>query len=372
MTKINKVIISFLLLVCLTGCFEEETAQEEIIRPIQWIKVVSSDLRQERRISGIVKAAEKAELSFEVSGKISAVNVKLGDSFKQGDILAQLDSNSYNLNSKAANAQLKQANSALVEARNEFNRKSSLLKKGWVSQSAYDDAKASLEAAKSSVDVAKVQLDLSKKDLGDTAIRAPYDGTVVQRFIEPSQQIAAGQACFEVEGKKGFEISILVPETILENLNKETNYTVSFPAVPDLRIKAKITEIGAQAEAANAFPVTLSIEEQNTQLRAGMSAEVDLTFSGKGIITGHEGSSIQVPPTALLTGEEENVYVFVYDENTSSVQKRKVLPENIIGNTVYITQGLKSGDIIATAGVVYLHDGQKVRLLNQGPAVFNE
>ena len=228
-----------------------------------------------------------------------------------------------------------------------------------------------MDAAKSAVDVATVQLDLTKKDLGDTSLTAPYDGTITSRYIEPSQQVSSGQICFEIEGNKGLEVAVMVPETILDNLDKETAYDVSFPAVPDLKVSAKITEISTQAEAANAFPVILSFQNTNKQLRAGMSAEVDLTFKGNGIITGYTGVTIKVPPTALLSGEDNNTYVFVYNPSEGIVNKRKVLPENIINNEALITQGLKPGEIIATAGVEYLHDTQKVRLLDTGPNTFN-
>lgn len=149
-------------------------------------------------------------------------------------------------------------------------------------------------------------------------------------------------------------------------------YQATFPALEGKSFDVSITEIGAQAEAANAFPVTLQIASASTaELKAGMSAEVDFAFLGKGIRTGFSGDSIRVPNTALMTGEDDAVYAFVYDSEQETVSKRKVLPENIVNNEVIVTQGLKPGEIVATAGVDYLHDGQKVRLLDESIEIFN-
>ena len=71
----------------LTGCFEDAApvALEEPARPIAWIEVSASTLVQLRRIPGTVQASEKADLGFEVGGKVRSVNVKLGDTVKKGD-----------------------------------------------------------------------------------------------------------------------------------------------------------------------------------------------------------------------------------------------------------------------------------------------
>jgi multidrug efflux system membrane fusion protein len=354
----------------LTACFEEEKQAKETIRPIAWIKVESSDLSQIRRIPGILKASESTTLSFAVGGKVEKVTANVGDSVKKGDILAKLEANSFNLNMQSTKGQLNETQAILAEAENDFKRQLHLEKSGWVSGAASEKAEASLETAKSRVDVAEAQLSLRKKDLEDTFLRAPYNGKITKRSIEPSQQIVANQISFEIEGQQGLEISVMAPETVIGELNKETVYDTTFPALPDANAKAKIIEISSQAGSANAYPITLSLINPPASLRAGMSAEIDFTFKGRGR-TGHKGATVKVPPSALLPGEGQNTYVFVYDETDGTVKKTKVQTENIINNVVLISKGLKTGDILATAGVVYLQDGQKVKLLTTNPKTFN-
>ncbi|MEG3640173.1 efflux RND transporter periplasmic adaptor subunit [Magnetococcus sp. PR-3] len=354
----------------LLGCQEQKQVKELAPRPIAWIKVEGRDFAQVRRISGLMKPAETAKLSFDISGRVSAVKVTLGDSVKAGQELARLDTKSYRLNVEAVKGQLQEAQASLTEAKNHFKRQSNLFKKGWVAQAAFDDAKASLDSALSAVKIAQAQLDLANKTLMDTVLRAPYDGRITARFVEPSQRIVSSAPCFEIEGKQGLEIAVMVPETLIGQLDKTRGFQATFPALPDLKRTARISEIGSRAETANAFPVTLFLEEQHKGLRSGMSTEVDFTFKGRGR-TGYTGPVLLVPPSALLAGHKQQVFVFVYNPKSQTVNKRKVQTESVLNNEVYISQGLSSGEIIATAGVAYLSEGQKVTLLGQGPKRFN-
>ena len=353
-------------LVFLYGCREEKTKQEATPRPIAWIKVKDTDLSQVRRLSGIVQSAETASLSFEIGGKVKTVQANLGDHVTKGEILAKLDEQSYQLNFQAAKGRFQEAQAHLGDATNKFNRQSKLFKQGWTSRSAFDKAKADLESAKSGLKIAQAKLDLSTKDLGDTALKAPYDGNITARFIEPSQQITAGQTCFAVEGVEGLEISVRVPENLVGLLKKNHVVEATFPAIESLAVKAQIIEVGSQAEASSGFPVTLRLLKEAPNLKSGMTAEVDFTFIGKGR-TGYQGRIILVPPTALTPGKGQKTYIFVYDEKEGVVRKRFVQTENIIDNKIMLSKGLKSGEIIATAGVSYLYDGQKVTLLGVGP-----
>lgn len=360
------------LLLTQAGCLEEEAAApaEPVVRPIAWIEVSPSKLVQMRRIPGTVQAAERADLSFEVGGKVRAVHVKLGDAVTKGQILAELNESSYQLSSTAAEGQLQEARAVLQEAENAYRRQSDLHDKGWVSAAALDNAQASLDRARSNVKIAEAQLDLSRKDLKDTSLRAPYEGVITGRSVEPSQQVSAGQTILQIDGDEGLEVAVMAPETLIGSITRADQFQVHFPALPGIAAEAQVTEIGTQAETANAFPVTLRLASPVAGLRVGMSAEVDFVFEGRGR-TGYAGETIRVPPTALIAGEDQDMYAFVFDAASGVVRRRKVQTENIINNEVLISAGLEAGEIIAVAGLPYLHDGQKVSLLGAGPRTMN-
>tara|TARA_R110002167_G_scaffold50547_3_gene147024 strand:+ start:11661 stop:12761 length:1101 start_codon:yes stop_codon:yes gene_type:complete len=365
-----RLLFTIFLATFLLSCSEQTVITEKAIRPIAWTTVAESNLQQLRTLSGIVVPVEATSLSFEVIGKVQTVDVKLGDTVQKGQILAQLNHRNFELSLKSAQAQLDKANSDLVETKNSFTRYNKLIKQGLVSQSGFDNAKANYQSSKSAVGVAQAQLDISKKNLQDSTLIAPYNGIITKRLIEPSQQIATGQAAFEIEGKHGLEVNVMVPETLIREIQHNTIIPVRFPVLTQLKMLGRIAEIGTRAETANAFPVTVVLQEENPLLRAGMTAEVDFYFEGIGL-TGYQGVTISVPFTALRAGVSQKNYVFVYNQKTQVVEQRQVQAENVLNNIAFISSGLKKGEIIAIAGVAFLRDGQKVTLLDNTTQRFN-
>jgi RND family efflux transporter MFP subunit len=354
----------------LVGCNDPVKEITKPIRPIMWTKVDISPFEQIRTLSGIVAPVEATKLSFEVQGKIQSIVVNLGNEVVKGQELARLNQRNFNLGLQSAQAQYQQAKATLVDARNSYKRYEKLLKQGVVSQSGFDNAKANYDASKSSADVAQAQLDIASKNLQDSILLAPYDGIITKRLFEPSQQISAGQSLFEIEGNHGLEVQVLVPETLIRELTQLAILPINFPVLPELTMQGQITEIGTRAEFANAFPVTVVLQGDNPFLRAGMTAEVEFSFTGTGR-TGYKGDVYSIPVTALSAGLEQKAYVFVYNPENQQVIKTQVQTENIFKNEVFVSSGLKQGDIIATAGVAFLRDGQQVSLIDNNIQRFN-
>lgn len=358
------------LVFLLMACSEKPADDKPVVRPIAWTQVTQHDYTQIRRLAGVVEPVETANLSFLASGKVDKVHVKLGQSVTAGQPLASLDQRSFNLNYQSAEAQLEQSDAAYVEAKNEFSRYSELVEKGVVSRSGFDTAKSNFESARSARNVAQTKLDIARKELQDSLLLAPYAGIITQRNVEPSQQVSVGQAVFEIEGKDGLEVQVTVPETIIQELSAGMRLPVHFPAMPSITLQGIITEVGARAASANAFPVSLVLQDIPAELRAGMTAEVDVTYRGAGK-AGYQERAIQIPVSAILAGAGQQGFVFVFDPDTKTVNKRQVQTENILDNQIFISDGLVSGEIIAIAGVTFLRDGQTVSLLEQQTQLFN-
>ena len=70
----------------------------------------------------------------------------------------------------------------------------------------------------------------------DSTLVAPYNGIITKRLIEPSQQINAGQAVFEIEGKHGLEVNVMVPETLIREIQQNAIITVRFPVLTNMSI----------------------------------------------------------------------------------------------------------------------------------------
>jgi multidrug efflux system membrane fusion protein len=359
--------LSLLVLTLATfGCRKKEEPPE-VIRSIKWTKVAETTAKQVRMISGTTKPVDQTALSFAVAGTVEKVGVKLGQEVKKGQVLAELDRQPFVLAVKDAEAGLAKAQAIVVERRANYERYVALYESNNASKAELDEARASFDSAKSQVNAAQAQLGLARRDLRKTKLRSPFNGTISVKDIEPYVEVPVGRAVFGLDGEEsGYEVSAAVPDSVLINLAVGDEAEVIFPTLNNRRVRGVITELGSRSRTASTYPVTVQLQEQFDDFRSGMSVEVAFEFipeseTGEPIETG-----LAVPLAAIIVGAEKTQFVFIYDEKSSTVKKTQIKALNLRENDVLIEPGaLKAGDIIATAGVQFLTDGQKVNLMKE-------
>ena len=157
------------------------------------------------------------------------------------------------------------------------------------------------------------------------------------------------------------EVQLAVPETTINRIRIGTSATVQFPTLPDRSVKGRISYIGSAAVKSNAFPVKISLVGKTANISPGMTAEVSLTMKEDKQTAGY-----LVPFQAILPAKEAGqAYAFVYDPQTTTVRKTPIKTLAAQNNLMVVSEGLSSGDIIAIAGVSFLADGMKVKLLEE-------
>ena len=360
------ILFLFVPLLMVNGCGKKKEP-EEVIRSIKWTKVAETTVKQIRMISGTTKPVDQTALSFAVGGTVEKVEVKLGEEVKKGEILAELDRQPFVLAVKDAEAGLAKAQAIVVERRANYERYVALYESNNASKAELDEARASFDSAKSQVNAAQAQLGLARRDLRKTQLRSPFNGTISVKEIEPYMEVPVGRAVFGLDGEEsGYEVSAAVPDSLLINLSVGDEAEVIFPTLNNRRVRGVITELGSRSRAASTYPVTVQLQKQYDDFRSGMSVEVAFEFipeseTGEPIETG-----LAVPLAAILVEAEKTQFVFIYDEQSSTVKKTQIKPLNLRENDVLVEPGvLKAGDIIATAGVQFLTDGQKVNLMKE-------
>ena len=344
----------------LTACGEEKKAPPPVIRAVKTVTVQPQPAVQVRRISGLVRAVKRSPLAFEVAGIVATVAVKTGDKFKKGQVLATLDPKQYQLNLESAEAELGRAKAGMKEKESTFRAKETLYKRKVESKTAFDRAKAEFDSAKEQVKQAETKVSLARRDMSKTALRAPFDGTVAKRDVDPAQVVTAGKVVLEIQGASAMEVSVNVPATLVKSLKRGQKTMVVFPSLPKLKIEGRVDEVAARGEEANTFPVTVRLEKSSADLRSGMSAEVVFELPVPGL-----KKAFPVPVSALVPVKSKGreAFVYVFDKSSSTLKKRIVKVAAVRGNDVLIGVGLKAGDIVVTAGVAFLHDGMKVKLM---------
>ncbi len=355
----------------LAGCDGDNAEAPPAPPPVVKLETVSERATgQVRSISGVVEPSDHSALSFQVPGRVIEVNVSEGETVVAGQVLALLDRTNYQIALDSARSQLTSARAKRSEAKEDLDRKLALIDKGFVTQAAVDSAQAAYDAASASVSVSTSDVERAQKDLDRTILSAPFTGTISSREIDPFVEVAAGTSLFEIQSAGDLEVRVLVPETIIREVDYGQTVSVSFPTLKGELFGGTVSEIASRAEAGNAFGVKVALVELGeADIRTGMTAKV--TFNFQSYLNGRE--AFLIPLTAISikdadlgvqgqqTADQNQAPVFVYDAEKEAVFKRLVRLGDIRGNDIEVFSGLEEGERIVTAGVAFLHDGMAAR-----------
>jgi RND family efflux transporter MFP subunit len=365
--KSSKLLSGFLVclmaLIGLQSCGEKkEEAKDQLVRGLRAYKVSARAESRIRRFPSILQPADISVLSFEITGQLKAINLQAGQKVQLGDLLAEIDPRSLQTQVEQANAGVQQAQAQVDNADADFQRKQELLKRGVTTQAAFDQSKANLLTAQAQLDQARRQLDLANHNLDRSKLLAPFTGTIARVEVKSFVQVAAGQSILTLYSDDRFEASFLVPAATFQSLRLGQQVEVKVADLPDISLKGDIAELGSKAEQVSAFPVVVRLENSVPGLNAGMSVEVAIE---EPLIGGGNGFLL---PLSVLVPEggkdlQRVVTVFLYDKDSSTVKKRQITVGGVRDNYLVVTDGVGVGDLVASAGVSYLVDGQKVKLL---------
>ncbi len=263
-------------------------------------------------------------------------------------------------------AEAREAEASLIEKRQDYQRQSSLAEKGYVSDTQLDTARAGLDTAESRHASAVAALELAERDLAQTTLTAPFDGSVSARQAEPSERVAANQAILEViSDREGFEVETSVPETLIDALSTGSNHKVSFPALGGITRRPRSPSC-TQPRSSNNYPVILALDEPPKGIRAGMTAEVELSLAG----SARDASVLPIPLTALVYDDDQRTHVLRIDED-ERLESVEVAVVDIGEGHAKVRGELAPGDRIVARGTEFVDPGQTVSLLGQGPERYN-
>jgi RND family efflux transporter MFP subunit len=356
-------VICAILVFGLQGCSEkQQQSNEQTVRGLRAYKVAAKAESRVRRFPSVLQPADVSSLSFEIGGQLKAVTLTAGQKVQLGDVLAEIDPRSLQTQVEQASAGVQQAQAQLDNAEADFRRKEELLKRGVATQAVFDQSKAAQLSSRAQLDQAQRQLELVNHNLDRSKLLAPFSGTIARVEVKSFAQVAAGQPIVTLYSDDRFEMSFLVPLPTFQSLRVGQVVDVKVADMSDHSFKGEINELGSKAEQVSAFPVVIRLENSVPGLNAGMSVEVTIE---EPLIGGQSGFLVPLSVLAPEGGKElqGTGTVFLYDSGSSTVKKHNVTLGGVRDNRLVVTEGLGAGDIVASAGVSYLVDGQKVKLL---------
>lgn len=368
--RLNLKLISsflFIFLFSLQGCEKEEVAEKKIIRPVMAMKVVEEVQFRQRQFPGTAKATQEIDLSFRVSGPLITLPVDIGDEVSIGDVVARIDPRDYEVRLRSAQGELNEAMAIVKRAEADYKRIKSIFETdpGAVSQVAVDNVLQVRDSGRAKVDALRASVATTKDQLSYTHLKAPFDGIVVNKYVENFQDVRAKQAVVRIIDDSHIEMIISIPESLISLVPQVRNLEVIFDAFPDRKIPAEIKEIGKEASrTTRTYPVTLIMEQpDDINILPGMAGKAT-GEAPKDTSLLPEGKP--VPVSAIFSPDDiDKTYVWIIDEDSKQVSKQEVTTGRLSNTGIFITDGLETGVWIAVAGVHYLREGMEVRILEE-------
>lgn len=366
------------LAACLPAGEEAKNDTDQIIRSVKTEIATLRPTSVSRYFPAILEPPELVPLAFEVAGRIADIDLRVGQKVTTGQALGTIEPVNLDLKLKQARAALLEAQTAADNAALDADRQLTLFKRGVSPAARKDQAVALSNQAKARLEQATANVEILMESRKDADLKAPFDGYINSVDVQDFASIKAGQPVITLYREGDLQATILVSFDVVETLSVADQVKVVPTDGTGKPINAEITEIGRRAAAVSSFPVVVTLKDATSQLRPGMAVEVQLDLA----LTDGPGK-ILLPLTAISTlhsGPFEGnppfkavVYIFKpTEEQAGTLHMRSIQVIAASGHSVFVEEGISAGDIVVTAGVPFLREGQQARLLHKVTASSKE
>jgi RND family efflux transporter MFP subunit len=347
-----KSILLAAIVALVSGC-SEEPAEVKAIRPIKSAVVQVRSIGETVSQTGEVRSRYETPMSFRLDGLLT-FRLDNGAVVKKGDILATIDKVPSRNNVLTARAELATTESALELARLTAERNRELFKKNAISRAQLQEAKANLRTAEARFEAAATALSTAEETLTYTEIKAPRDGVISNVGAAVGQVVQVGQQVVTLISDRDRDAVFDVPEGLLNRGEGVSDVKISLISDPSVTSEGKVREVTPSADpVTRTFRVKVTLDEQGRRMPFGAAVIGAIVLSPKKLVE---------LPSASLTNNKGAPAVFVFDKETGKLAYRAVTVERYDDNAIYVSSGLKDGEIVATAGVSKLRDGEVVKL----------
>lgn len=318
-------------------------AQKNASVSVKVAQVKKEEVNLDFVANGNFEPTQELTFSAEHSGKVIKVLAKEGDRVSIGQTLAIVRGDVINVNAQAAEA-------AYMNAKSDYNRFENAFKTGGVTKQQLDQAKLGLSNAEANYKQAKI-------NIGDTRIKAPINGIINKKYIEPGSILSAmpATALFDIVNVSKLKLKVTVSEGQVASLNVGNTISVTTSVYPDKEFSGKITFIAAKADSNLNFPVEIEISNNaNNDIKAGM-------YGTALFKSAQQKQTMTIVPRNAFVGSVSSNQIFVVENGFAKL--KTVTAGRILGDKVEILNGLTNGETVITTGQINLQDGNSVEII---------
>lgn len=360
MNNLLAVVVPVLVAAALSACSRGEPVPEPV-RAVRTTTVQAESAGGTQEYAAEIRARSETRLGFRVGGKMILRPAEVGQKVRAGEMLARLDPQDLKLGQDAARAAVSAAQVSHELALADFRRFKDLRDQGFISGAELDRREAALKSAHAQWEQARAQAGVQGNQAAYSALTAPAAGVVTAVEAEVGSVLAAGTPVLRLALDGPRDVVFSVPEDAVDGVRKLLGKAGAIGIrlwAGGESLRATVREIGAAAD-----PVTRTF-----QAKADVAAgRVQLGQTATVLIELPRTSGVAKLPLAAIAERQGGSAVWVVNRGDMTVRSRAVGLAGAEGNEVVVKAGVAPGDVVVTAGVHVLSEGQQVRLLAAPP-----
>lgn len=310
------------------------------LAPVETARAETMTIVDEVQAVGSLKARQGVMVRPEVSGRIARLGFVDGRPVRQGQLLVQLDDT-------LQRAQLEQARAQASIARTNLQRSRELLAQSFVSQSAVDQNAAALQ-------VAEAQVALAEAQVARMRVLAPFNGTAGLRVVDVGDYVKDGADIVKLEDLSSLEVEFALPERYVARTRPGLPVELTLDAIAGRSFRGQVVATNSQVDPnGRALLVRARVQNSESVLKPGMFARPRVVFATR------EGA-VAVPEEALVPqGARQYLFKVVDGPDGRPVARRQEARIGLrVPGKVEILEGVKSGEVVVTAGHARLMRGE--------------
>ena len=355
-TSLAEALLAVPIAVILCACTPDK-APAEAPRLVRIVELRYDKAAEANRYVGTVQARHEVDEAFRVGGKVAERKVEVGQTVREGDVLAVLDATDYRLAEEAARQQLAAATAQAHQAESDRQRLSALKIDGSVSASDDEQAHSRALTTQATAEAQARQLELARNRLKYTVLRAPRGGVVTSRKFEVGQVVAEGQPVISIADEGEPEIVVDVPEDQLAGF-KKARFKAWLASAPDETFEVVLRELSPQAAATTRTYHARLKPRDPKRLPLGATATLVAEYPAP------ETAVALVPASAITQSNGQPALWVVHHEGTAPVGTVDLVRVVVHGyrNDEVLVSGPPAGVLVVTAGVQKMAPGLRVAL----------
>ncbi|MGD8677813.1 MAG: efflux RND transporter periplasmic adaptor subunit [Chromatiales bacterium] len=312
-----------------------------VIQPVAALesqKLQVTEVPRDFMLDGVVEAVNRSTIAAQTGGQITEIHFDVDDFVEKGQVIVRLRDSQQKAALTAAEAQLKQAETALQDAQDTYDRAVKVFDKGAISEADMDKITAALESARAAGEAAAAGVEQAREQLEYTKISAPYTGIVTERHVQTGEVAAPGTPIMSGISLEELRVNVDVPQSLIPVIrNNPQGYVIGPDGLPIMA--EKITVFPYADQSSNTFRVRLDLPDTDGGFFPGMYVKT-------GFIIGME--KLLLVPESAVVNRSEVTGVYVIEEQTGKVSLRYIRTgRRFPDGKITVLSGLSPGETIA-------------------------